>query len=463
MTWLDFLENVWFNSFIAIKNFLFRNLFMRQNKGVLLTLVILLAVIAGIFVYPKGWGAKWRPWRLGLDLVGGSHLVYRVDLQNVPSADQDSVLNGLRDVIERRVNAFGVAEPQVYIAKEREATNLVVELAGVKDISEAVRQIGETPFLDFREVTQTAAATSTSQASSTSGSLAEEGQPSIGFTPTELNGRYVSGAEIAFDPTTQAPQVSIRFSDEGAKIFEDLTARNIGKPLAIFLDNELIEMPTVQDRITGGQAVITGRFTLEAARQLVQRFNAGALPAPITLVNQQTTSATLGEEALRDAIKAGVFGTLLIILFMVIYYRSLGVYAAVALLIYIALTLAVFKLVPVTMTLAGVAGFILTIGMAVDANILVFERVKEEMKKGISRAAAMHEGFRHAWPSIRDSNTSTIITAIILYYFTSSFVRGFALTLFIGVVLSMFTALTATRLMLDVFAKKGRHPGAHNP
>jgi protein-export membrane protein SecD len=264
----------------------------------------------------------------------------------------------------------------------------------------------------------------------------------------------VTGAELTFDPTTNAPQVSITFNDQGAKIFEDLTAANIGKPLAIFLDNELIEEPTVQNRISGGKAQITGQFTVDQARQLVQRFNAGALPAPVTLIDQSTTSPALGASALRKAITAGILGTILVILFMLIYYRSLGVYAALALIIYIALTLAIFKLVPITLTLAGLAGFILTIGMAVDANILVFERVKEEMKKGLSRSAAMHEGFRQAWPSIRDSNSSTIITAVILYYFTSSFVRGFALTLFIGVVMSMFTALTATRLMLDVFAKK---------
>jgi preprotein translocase subunit SecD len=419
---------------------------MRKNQAFLLALVIILAVLAGIFVYPKGFGAKWRPWRLGLDLVGGSHLVYRVDLSNTPEADRDSVLNGLRDVIERRVNAFGVSEPQVFIAKEGGNNDLVVELAGVKDISEAIKQIGETPSLDFREVVDL---------SSVAGSSTlPAGSSSVAFLPTQLTGRYVTGAELSFDQTTQAPEVLVNFSSEGAKIFQDLTKRNIGKPVAIFLDNQLIEMPTVQQEISGGKASITGRFTVDQARQLVARFNAGALPAPIALVNQQTTSPSLGSNSTKNAITAGALGTLLVILFMIVYYRGLGFFAALALLIYIAFTLAIFKLVPITLTLAGIAGFILTIGMAVDANILVFERVREEMKKGLSRGAAMHEGFRQAWPSIRDSNTSTIITAVILYYFTSSFVRGFALTLFIGVVVSMFTALTATRLMLDVFAKR---------
>lgn len=417
---------------------------MKGNKGFWLTLIILLAIVAGVFVYPKGLGSKWRTWRLGLDLVGGSQLTYRVDLSNVPNEDRDSVLNGLRDVIERRVNNFGVAEPQVYIAKSGEQSDLVVELAGIKNVSDAVAQIGATPFLDFREVKTVTDKT---------------GSSTVEFARTDLTGRYVTGAQMSFDPTTQAPQVDIQFNDEGAKIFEKLTAANINKPLAIFLDDQLIEMPTVQQAISGGKAQITGRFTIDQAQQLVQRFNAGALPAPVTLVNQSTTSATLGADSLRYAIIAGIIGTLLVILFMLIYYRSLGFFAALALLIYIALTLAVFKLVPITLTLAGVAGFILTIGMAVDANILVFERVREEMKRGLGRAAAMHEGFRQAWPSIRDSNSSTIITAIILYFFTSSFVQGFALTLFIGVVVSMFTAITATRLMLDVFARDSKKTG----
>ncbi|MEK7608539.1 MAG: protein translocase subunit SecD [Patescibacteria group bacterium] len=406
---------------------------MKRNSSLLLVLIILLAVAAGVFVYPKGIGSKWREWHLGLDLVGGSHLIYKVDLSEVKDTERDSVLAGLRDVIERRVNLFGVSEPQVYLARSGNETNLVVELAGVKEISDAIRQIGETPMLDFREVAE--AGTSTE------------------FIPTILTGRYISGAQLSFNPTTNAPEVSITFNDEGAKIFEELTGRNVGRPLAIFLDGALIEMPTVQQQISGGQAQITGKFTIQAARQLVERFNAGALPAPVTLINQQTTSPTLGTDSLKTAIIAGIAGTLLVMLFMLIYYGYLGLFAVIALLVYIALTLAIFKIVPITLTLAGLAGFILTIGMAVDANILVFERVKEEMKKGFSRAAAMHEGFRQAWPSIRDSNTSTIITAIILYFFTSSFVKGFALTLFLGVVVSMFSAITTTRLLLDVFAK----------
>ncbi len=407
---------------------------MRKNPGFFLTVIVFLAIAAGFFVYPGSPIASSRPWRLGLDLVGGSHLVYQIDLSQVAQADRDSVLNGIRDVVERRVNAFGVAEPQIFLANTSgDKPQLIVELAGVKNISDAINEIGATPFLDFREVVETGTSTT--------------------FIPTNLNGRYVQSAELTFDPTTQAPQVSIAFTDQGGAIFEQLTAANVGKPLAIFLDNQLIEMPTVQGRISGGKAQITGKFTIDAARTLVERFNAGALPAPITLIDQQTVSPTLGANSLQKALFAGILGTILVMIFMILYYRFLGIFASLALLIYIALTLGIFKIIPITLSLSGLAGFILTIGMAVDANILIFERVKEELKRGISRSAAIHEGFRHAWPSIRDSNTSTIITSVILYFFTSSFVRGFALTLFIGVVVSLFSAITTTRLLLRIFLK----------
>lgn len=405
---------------------------MRNNPGLILTIIVLAAICGGVFVYPSGYGTTWLPWKLGLDLVGGSHLVYEVDLSKVPASDQDSVLNGIRDVIEKRVNLFGVSEPQVFIARGRDKAELIVELAGVKQLSEAITQIGETPFLDFREVQQNGSSTN--------------------YLPTELNGRYVKGAQVSFDTTTREPEVSIQFNDDGAKLFEDITGRNVGKPLAIFLDNQLIEAPTVKQKISGGSAVITGRFSLTQAKQVVERFNAGALPAPIKLVNQQTISSNLGMGSMQKVIVAGIAGTVLVILFMILYYGLFGVFAALALIIYITITLSIFKIFSVTMTLAGIAGFILTIGMAVDANILIFERIKEEKKRGLEKKSALEEGFKRAWPSIRDSNTSTIITAVILYFFTSSFVRGFALTLLIGVIVSMFSAITTTRLFLRVFS-----------
>lgn len=429
---------------------------MQRYSGLFLTLIVLLSILGGFFVYPRGpVSDKWRPWRLGLDLAGGTELIYTIDLSSVPSADQESVLNGLRDVIERRVNLFGVSEPEVFIARGAERSELHVRLAGVKNIDEAIKQIGETPFLEFSEV------------------LTAEGENNeeIGnvFTSTGLTGRYITGARLDFDKFNR-PQVALEFNAEGAKLFEDLTRkvaeraqvepdpscteRGRGRRLAVFLDKEPITIPCVYETIAGGRAVITGKFTVEEARQLVERFNAGALPVPITLSDQLRVSSSLGIDSLTTAVVAGIIGTILVMLFMIIYYRRLGVFASLALIIYISLTLSIFKLLPAfTLTLAGLAGFILTIGMAVDANILIFERSKEEIKRGLSRRSAIGEGFRRAWPSIRDSNISTIITATILYFSTSSFVRGFALTLLFGTLLSMFSAITTTRLFLQVFTK----------
>ena len=411
--------------------------YMKQQGKIRMTFlaVLVLSLIAGAFVYQPVWGqiSDARPWSLGLDLAGGSYLAYQIDLSAVSETDKDSVVKGLRDVIERRVNLFGVSEPRVYTETTAGNERIIVELAGIQDVDKAVQEIGETPFLEFREVS-------------------ESGTSTPDFILTNLNGRYVKGAQLIFDNITGKPQVSIEFNGEGGDIFEELTARNIGRPIAIFLDGELIEMPVVQEKIPGGRAQITGNYTIEDAQMMVERFNAGALPAPIELVNQQTVSASFGEDSLNKAVFAGIIGTLAVMIFMVLYYRTLGIFSSIALIMYVFITLAVFKLVPVTMTLAGIAGFILSVGMAVDANILVFERMKEELARGLSKKAAIEEGFKRAWTSIRDSNVSTLITSAVLYYFTSSFVQGFALTLFIGVIVSMFSAITITRTLLRIFA-----------
>lgn len=425
---------------------------MPNRKRLVFILIILigLSLIAGVFDYQPLWGkfSSFRPWRLGLDLVGGSFLVYEIDLSQVSGQDRESVVKGLRDVIEKRVNLFGVSEPKVYVETVRGKNRLIVELAGIKDVNQAIKEIGVTPFLDFREVRE-------AQGVREELLFGDEESIAVEFIPTELTGRYIKGAQLIFDQITRQPQISLEFNKEGGKIFEEVTARNVGRPLCIFLDNEIRsfedDCPIVQGKISGGSAQITGRFTVEEARQIVERFNAGALPAPIKLINQQTISADFGKDSLEKAVMAGFLGTVVVMFFMVLYYRRLGIFASVALLMYIALTLAVFKIIPITLTLAGIAGVILSIGMAVDANILVFERTKEELKKGLSKAAAVEEGFRRAWTSIRDSNISTMITSAVLYYFTSSFVQGFALALFIGVVVSMFSAITITRTLLRVF------------
>ena len=423
-----------------------------QRHKVTLIFILILSVSAGIFSYQPLWQkiSDFRPWSLGLDLEGGSYLIYEVDTKNIRQTETDSVINVLRDVIERRVNLFGVSEPRIFIQKGGGSPRLIVELAGIRDISEAIKQIGETPLLDFREVE---IATTTKERAS--GTLVSGGESESQFISTELTGRYIKGAQIVFDAggtgAGLGPIVALEFDKEGAEIFEKLTEKNIGRPVAVFLDNELITMPIVQTKIEGGKAQITGNFTVEEAKELVGRFNAGALPAPITLVNQETVSPELGSDSLQKAILAGSLGTLLVIIFMCVYYRVLGIFASLALLMYIALTLGIFKIIPITLTLSGIAGLILSIGMAVDANILIFERTKEELKRGLKYADALEEGFRRAWTSIRDSNITTILTSLILYYMTSSFVKGFALALLLGVLVSMFSAIVVTRTLLRVF------------
>ncbi|MBI2035874.1 MAG: protein translocase subunit SecD [Candidatus Liptonbacteria bacterium] len=426
----------------------------RQKYLLVFIGIVILAVAAGVFVYPTGYGASYKPWKLGLDLVGGSHLIFEVDMSKVESGDRSPVHDGLRDVIERRVNTFGVSEPLVYTAKEGDSYRIIAEIAGIKDSAEAIRQIGRTAFLDFREVVEVG--TSTHPETETSGTssldVGSVPTPKFEYKETGLTGRFLKTARVDFDQLGK-PQIAISFNSEGAALFEEITDKNVGRPLAIFLDEALISAPVVNQKIVGGNAVITGQFTLPETKALAGLLSAGALPAPINLISQQTVNATLGINSLSRAIYAGFIGSLLILLFMVIYYRQFGAFAGLALLIYLTVTLAVFKFVPITMTLAGVAGFILSIGMAVDANILIFERTKEELRRGLSRLSAIEEGFRRAWPSIRDSNITTIISTIILYFYTSSFVRGFALTLFIGVLTSMFSAIIVTRTMLRLFIK----------
>lgn len=419
---------------------------IRRGK-IILFAVLLMTILSGLFIVPRFYGERYLPWRLGLDLVGGSVLVYEVDLTGIPAEDHTATVEGLREVIETRVNKYGVAEPRVTLAEKNGTYQLLVELAGVKDLKDAVREIGETPALDFREGIELQI------------EGAETQEPVLLWNRTELTGRHITRATLAFDQVNQnEPVVNLEFDAEGTKLFEEITGRNIGKPVCIYIDNSPYSCPAPQEKITGGKAVISGGaegFTLDEARGLVERLNAGALSAPITLVNQRTVSASAAEDALYAVLYAGLVGTLLVMLFMLIYYRSLGIFASIALLIYVILTLAVFKTLPnFTMTLSGIAGFILSIGMAVDANILIFERTREELKRGLSKTAALEEGFRRAWTSIRDSNITTIIGAVILYYFTTSFVRGFALTLGVGVVMSMFTAIFVTRQMLRIFMRK---------
>jgi len=533
-------------------------------------------------------GASWWnkfDYHLGLDLKGGTHLVYQADTSKIESKDRESSVEGVRDVIERRVNAFGVSEPVVQTNKDEFGNyRIIIELAGVKDVNQAIKMIGETPLLEFKEQnpnytaqavsltdeqqkeldTYNAAAKKKAEeinqralAGEDFASLAKEFSEDNGskdkggdvgwatrgsfvaeyskaifddlkvgeITPqlvktnfgyhiikkiderelndkdkkddvtveatssdgtkvipntdnndnievlsshiliktkrpedlvppvdewinTKLSGKHLKKAIVTYGQNTGDPEVSLEFSSEGADLFETITARNIGKPLAIYLDGSPISVPNVNEKITGGKAVITGRFNLKEAKTLVQRLNAGALPVPINLISQQTVGPSLGEQSVDKSLTAGLYGLLIVALFMILVYRLPGVLSVVALIIYILVVLTIFKIIPVTLTLAGIAGFILSIGIAVDANVLIFERFKEEIRNGRGFSAAVEEGFKRAWTSIRDSNVSTLITCGILYWFGTSIIRGFAVTLAIGVVISMFSAITITRTFL---------------
>lgn len=422
--------------------------------------IIIFAIIVGFFVYPRYWDSAagdfffkypTKPFKLGLDLLGGTHLVYEADLSKIDEKDRSSSMDGLRDVVERRVNLFGVAEPMVAVNKSGENWRLVVELAGVKEINEAIRVIGQMPYLEFKEQRdeEDSKKIIDSLKNQPPGAVPEQDPY---FITTALTGRYLNKSVLSFDQQTGKPEVLLEFDENGKRIFADLTKKNINKILAIYLDNIPISTPVVQQEIPDGSAQITGNFTVKEAKQLVERLNSGALPVPVTLVSQQTVGASLGQDSLRKSMAAGIVGFVLVALFMIGWYRFAGVLAVLALIIYSIFTLAVFKLVPVTLTLAGIAGFILSIGMAVDANILIFERMKEEFRRGNNFSFSVDEGFKRAWTSIRDSNVSSLITAFVLYWFGASIVRGFALTLIIGILVSMFSAITLTRTFLKAIS-----------
>jgi protein-export membrane protein SecD len=646
-------------------------------------MIVLLLFFAGNLSQPKYWNdfARWSndtlgvqvpdfwnpPYRLGLDLQGGTHLIYKADVSAMPDSEKAEAISGVRDVIERRVDAFGVSEPLVQTNKAGDDWRVTVDLAGVKDISEAIAMIGETPILEFkesnpgepaRELTEEESAMmeawnteaeatadevldsaladadfselvaeytaneiekgndgqlgwvgltgstnsllaetlvdegvalnevipkavrttegfniyrytesresgkefkashilvcwegkarceserteeeakalidnlssratisnfaalaeqNSDDASNASdgGSLGwfgegamvpefEEAVMSLGvgeisepvltdfgyhlvlkdderpiteyliqrvlietkeaadYLPapdpwknTELSGQQLKKAMLQFDANTGIPQVSLEFNDEGKDLFAEITERNVNQPVAIFLDGEAISTPIVQEKIIEGSAVITGDFNIQEAKLLARRLNAGALPVPIVLESQQSVGASLGQESLDKSLYAAMIGFLLLIIFMLIYYRLPGIIATFALILYTAVNLALYKIIPVTLTLSGIAGFILSVGMAVDANILIFERLKEELKRGRSLRSAIDEGFNRAWLSIRDSNLTTLLSCSILYFTSSSLIKGFALTLGLGVLISMFSAITVSRTLLRLVA-----------
>ncbi|HOZ53332.1 MAG TPA: peptidylprolyl isomerase [bacterium] len=571
-----------------------------------------------VVILPK---IKEAPFRLGLDLQGGAQLVYQADVSQIPDVDKDDLLDGVRDVIEKRVNAFGVSEPIIQINKTVDGDyRIIVELAGVKSVEEAIKEIGETPKLEFKEQdlsmanvsgdnlalmqeyndslktkikelhdkvlagedfvsiaktnnTPTSLDASGNVGAENDGDLGwinSENEPSIfnfikdlsaggvseiietdtnytifkveekrnpesgvllaetnkdsfeyktrriilekmteedlmsltdNWKNTELTGKNLKKAVLQFNSNDNTPEVSLEFDEEGAKLFGDITERNIGKPVAIYLDDYPISVPTVNEKIPDGKAVISGGFSIAEAKELVQRLKAGALPVPIELINQKTVGASLGHQSIVDSLKAGIIGLILVALFMIIFYRLPGVFSVFSLIIYGFTVLAIFKSLPivisliialffvglifmtfeelkildismiilfsvigvilfvyglnsVTLTLAGIAGLILSIGMAVDANVLIFERVKEELKSGRTLKDSIDEGIRRAWSSIRDGNISTLLICLVLMSFGTGALKGFGTTLFIGVSVSMFSAIVVARNLLNLFLGK---------
>jgi len=425
-------------------------------------LVLIIGLGIGFFVYKSemakravpvgesssGFLAK-HPFKLGLDLSGGTHLVYRADVSKVKSVEIGESMNALRDVIERRVNIFGVAEPIIQIQSggfsNQGEERLIVDLPGVTDISEAVKMIGQTPLLEFRVENPDKNAPQEAKIDKDGVVTVNALEP---FITTELTGRYLAKAILEFDQNTTEPIVSLQFNDEGAKLFEKITSENVGKVVAIYLDGAPISTPVVREAITGGKAQISGEFNPQEAKILVGRLNSGALPVPIELISTQTIGPSLGGETTQAGVMAAIIGFLAIALFLIFWYRLPGIIAVIALSLYVFVVLALFKLIPVVLTASGIAGFIISLGIAVDANVLIFERVKEELRSGRNINESIRNGFSRAWFSIRDSNISSMITALILFWFGTPLIKGFALTFLIGVIFSMVSAIIITRLFL---------------
>ncbi len=385
--------------------------------------------------------------KLGLDLAGGSQITLAADMSSIGATDRGQALVSLKEIIGRRVDLFGVAEPSIRTEQQGDQDRIIIELPGLTDPAAALTLIGSTAQLEFKKPITLAPPDATPGA-----------EPLLTFVTTDLTGKDLKKTSVVFDPQTGKPTVSLEFNADGTKKFAQLTKELLNKPLAIFLDNQLITAPVVQSEIVTGQAVITGSFTKEEAKTLSTQLNAGALPVPVSVISQQNVAPTLGIDSITKSVRAGLIGLAIVIAFIVLIYRQMGILSSIGLLIYGLLSLSLYKLAGITLTLPGIAGFILSIGMAVDSNILIFERYKEEIKNGRSWPVALELAFGRALNSIKDANITTIITALILFnplgwsfLPTSGPIRGFALTLLLGVLMSLFTGIFVTRTLLRLF------------
>lgn len=440
---------------------------LKTRIGALLLLIAGIGI--GLFVFFNNADDSKFPFKLGLDLSGGSYLTYKADLSDVAPGDEQGALSSLRAVIEKRIDPNGAQQVNVQtetvtLGNKGKEYRLIVELPGVTDLDEATAAIGETPLLDFRvprseEELEDLVTTLTPDADGniTLDTIDIDEFNRARYQKTDLTGQYITGAQLGVNQTIQQgqlgqPYVTLQLNNDGAKILAKLTEEYLGQPMAIFLDDVLLQEPVIRAVITNGEAQITLGNDIEAAQELRDNLKFGALPVPVELISAQTIGPSLGQDAVAAGVLAGLIGLLLIMVVLILWYRLPGVIASVSLLIYGVIMLALFKLIPVTLTAAGIAGFIISLGIAVDANILIFERVKEELRSGETISDALREGFSRAWPSIRDANLSSIISAVCIFMLGSALIKGFALTFGIGVLVSMLTAVVVTRIFMYAVA-----------
>ncbi len=429
-----------------------------MKTRILAIFILLVTFFIGFFVYKnepalsKSEDVKY-PFSLGLDLAGGTQIIYRADISELDESEVDDAMETLKTVIERRINPLGQEETNVQIQEASFANQgeyrILIELPGVTNVTEAKKQIGETPILEFKLLRDDIDISSLDPETVTFDQM---------YVPTELTGRYLDSASLQFVPSGAqggyAPSnqsiVALQFNEEGEALFSKITRENIGRELAIFLDGVPISNPIIREEITGGEAIISGDFTPEQAKELAKQLTFGALPVPIEEIGTQTIGASLGSAAIDAGIRAGLIGLGILCVFFLFWYRVPGLIAMISLVVYGLTMFALMKIIPITVTAAGIAGFIISLGVAVDANVLISERLKEELKGGKTLKEAIEEGFDRAWFSIRDSNISGIITAVILFWFGSNLIKGFAMTFGIGIIISMVSAITVTRIFLLV-------------